>query len=151
MIKVNQRGFTLIELVVVIVILGILSAFAVPKFMGLEKQARAASVQALEGSVRSAAALAHSIWLANGGTGNTINVEGTNLNMVNGYPAAASIDQMLQSTTGFGLAVNAGVRTFSRNGATAAATCQVTYTESVVAGNPATARFPVIAAPTGGC
>ncbi|HKT72384.1 MAG TPA: prepilin-type N-terminal cleavage/methylation domain-containing protein, partial [Steroidobacteraceae bacterium] len=37
-----QRGFTLIELVVVIVVLGILAAFAVPKFMGLENQARVA-------------------------------------------------------------------------------------------------------------
>lgn len=152
MIKTNQSGFTLIELVVVIVILGILSAFAVPKFMGLEKQARTASVQSLEGSLRSAASLAHSIWLANGLNAATINVEGTDLAMVNGYPSAGSINSMLQSTTGFAVpAAAGGVRTFTRNGAPNIAQCQITYTESVVAGNPATARFPGIAIATAGC
>ena len=47
-----QDGFTLIELVVVVTILGILAAFAVPRFASLEGQARLASTQALAGSVR---------------------------------------------------------------------------------------------------
>jgi MSHA pilin protein MshA len=132
MFKATQRGFTLIELVVVIVILGILAAFAVPRFMGLEGQARAASVQALGGSVRSASTLARSVWLANGATGSTISVEGTTINITNGYPDTDSIANLLQDTTGFDTST-AGV--FVRNGATDGATCRVTYVEPTAAGN----------------
>mgnify|MGYP001816418151 CR=1 FL=1 len=60
----KQRGFTLIELVVVIAILGILAAFAIPRFASLEKEARAATTQGVAGSVRSAAAMAHGLYLA---------------------------------------------------------------------------------------
>ncbi|HYW04022.1 MAG TPA: prepilin-type N-terminal cleavage/methylation domain-containing protein, partial [Gammaproteobacteria bacterium] len=51
--KNDQRGFTMIELVFVIVILGILAAFAVPKFVNLSKDARVASLQGLQGSLQS--------------------------------------------------------------------------------------------------
>ena len=54
----QSRGFTLIELVVVITILGILAAFAIPKFIALDTQARVATINGLAGSVKSAAALA---------------------------------------------------------------------------------------------
>lgn len=50
----NNKGFTLIELVVVIVILGILSAVAAPKFMDLQKDARISAIQGLNGAIKSA-------------------------------------------------------------------------------------------------
>jgi len=53
----NQKGFTLIELVVVMVILALLAAVAVPKFMDLQKQAEAASVKKVIGNLKSALSL----------------------------------------------------------------------------------------------
>ena len=58
----QQSGFTLIELVTVIVILGVLAAFAIPRFSGLETQARIAAVNGLAGSVKSAGALSKALW-----------------------------------------------------------------------------------------
>lgn len=57
--KNNNHGFTLIELVVVIVILGILAATAAPKFINLSSDARIATLESLEGSMRSASELVH--------------------------------------------------------------------------------------------
>src|ERR1700722_12193228 len=62
----KSRGFTLIELVVVITILGILAAFAVPRFIALDSQARIATVNGLAGAAKSAAALARSLAMATG-------------------------------------------------------------------------------------
>jgi MSHA pilin protein MshA len=128
----TQRGFTLIELVVVIVILGILSAFAVPKFMGMETQARISSVKALDGAVRSAAAMAHGLALATGVTNGNVSVEGKNYAVVNGYPATASLVSFLDSSV-VGKNVpgkfNHVKGVFTLYGATAPASCSVSYTE----------------------
>jgi MSHA pilin protein MshA len=89
-----QAGFTLIELIVVIVILGILAATALPKFADMSGDARAAAVQGVRGSLASAAALAHAQAVVKSQTGATgsVTMEGTSIALAYGYPTIASIE-----------------------------------------------------------
>ena len=85
----KEKGFTLIELVMVIVILGILAAFALPRFADLGGDARLATLDGARGTVKSAAAIAHSRWLADGSVDSqAVDLEGaTDIPMTaNGYP-----------------------------------------------------------------
>jgi MSHA pilin protein MshA len=94
-----QQGFTLIELIMVIVILGILSAFALPKFADFTTNAEGASIKAALGAVKSGSAIAHAQWLANGdSTSTSVTLEGVAIAMVNGYPTKDVLDTLVDAS-----------------------------------------------------
>ncbi|MDB5745980.1 MAG: hypothetical protein JWP72_828 [Massilia sp.] len=92
-IKGQQGGFTLIELIVVIVILGILAATALPRFSALGGEARVASLNAAKGALSATSAMTHGRFLM--ARAATIPVEGVNvaMNDVSGYPAITTTQE----------------------------------------------------------
>jgi MSHA pilin protein MshA len=133
-----QQGFTLIELVVVITILGILAAFAIPHFTQLENQARISAITGLSASIRSAAALAHAQYLATGTAPATVTMEGQTVTLAFGYPDAPGIQLAIQDTTGFTSTTTAGVVTYTKTGAVTPANCAISYTPAAAAGSAPT-------------
>lgn len=108
----QQSGFTLIELIVVIVILGIMAATAIPKFVDMGSEARVAKMQAAAGALKAAAAMEFSKTLAATGTGT--------------YPSVAGIAESAGLTDDYQYSSANGVGTVTPD--TTHTACAVTYT-----------------------
>ena len=119
----KQQGFTLVELVVVIVILGILAATAIPKFVNLTSQARVAAQSGMIGAIQSAVALCPSSWFAAAASGTSCTMFGGSVTTnASGIPTAATagIDTALGNFSGW---TSNGAGVFTLTGSS----CTVTY------------------------
>ncbi|WP_203301748.1 type II secretion system protein [Marinobacter sediminum] len=133
----KEKGFTLIELVMVIVILGILAAFALPRFADLSGDAERASVAGAQGAVKSASAIVRSAFLAGQATTNAsgdtvVTLENEEIVIANGYASAAAIADaaQLSSEYGNGGDTSDGVADFAQGA------CSFSYTEAASGGAP---------------
>ncbi len=96
----SNKGFTILELIMVIAILGLLAAVAMPKFATLEQDARTASYDGVRAAFTAAIQIAQSKWLAEGGAGTTVALDGATV-FVNtiGWPTLDSANAVQDDAT----------------------------------------------------
>lgn len=133
----TQQGFTLIELVVVIVILGILAATALPKFVDLGGEARVAVMKGVEGAMRGANTGIYAKAAANNQLGATgsVTINGVAITTVYGYATNATqlaLAMDLSPDADFTVAAGA----IQRAGVATPANCQIAYTPATATAAP---------------
>jgi MSHA pilin protein MshA len=124
-----SRGFSLIEVVVLISLIGILAAFALPRLTHLANDARASEIQALGAHLESTAQLAHAQFLASGSHLLTTTIEGRTVTLKDGYPdlSTEGIRNTVSDSDGFTASEGEDFVRFSRTDAPSVGQCVVIY------------------------
>ena len=165
----NNGGFTLIELIVVIVILGILAVTAAPKFVDLQSDARLATLNGMKAAINSAVSLTYGKSLVKGveknATGSKVSINGEEVEVCYGYPCAAAtkIQKVLDigvfeacsgnSTSGNSTSARdwcytgggdseSSIKIFVANGYSGESKCYVEYTQPDASGKAPTVALP---------
>jgi MSHA pilin protein MshA len=131
----KQAGFTLIELVIVIIILGILAVTAAPKFLNLQDDAKTAAAQGVQAAVNSAAQLVYSKAALKGvetdATGTVSGANGTSVAVAYGYPDASDdgIGSVVNVDSSWAGAASGSTYVYS----TTSSTCTVVYSPATSA------------------
>ncbi len=138
----RSAGFTLIELVIVIVILGILAVTAAPKFLNLQGDARESTLKGMKAAMESSASVVYSKAVIKGleskPTG-SISSGTSTITIANGYPTAdeAGIGAALDIGVGdWDPSVSSASKTFIMTPKGAPSGCTVTYTEAEAGKRP---------------
>jgi MSHA pilin protein MshA len=157
----KQSGFTLIELVAVIVLLGILAVTALPRFVNLQVDARIAVLEGVIGAMNGAGTQVYAKSLIEGSENaspGSLTINGAAVATTYGYPSEASIEAMLDlSAELVEDASTPGIIGYDRDGAgtgdVADGDCFVTYSDATVAGAGAAAVYSAATAvaTTSGC
>lgn len=120
----KQQGFTLIELVVVIVILGILAVTAAPKFIDLTSDAKKSVMESVEGSIESAVSMVNAKAIIQNqiGAKGALKINGDYYALVNGYPAAKALGDGTTDKKGLGIIslIDASEEITKKNGTSSA-------------------------------
>lgn len=157
----NNGGFTLIELIVVIVILGILAVTAAPKFIDLQSDARLATLNGMKAAINSAVSLTYGKSLVTGQEkleDGSVTINGSAVSVCYGYPCAAAdkirgvldIGDFNACTEGVagdwcfedGAATDSSIKIFVANGYSSESKCYVEYTQPDASGKAPTVALP---------
>jgi MSHA pilin protein MshA len=133
------KGVSQVELVVIVTMIGIVAAFAIPRFTHLQNDVRTSEVVALSADLRRAAETAHAQYVKSGATPLAVAVEGKQIRLKNGYPDASifGIQRAMVNAIDFRAEPAADSVTYSKHDATDAAACGVTYVASPAPERPA--------------